>query len=148
MARGYKRQKSSSKRTDYISREAKNSKLGRQGERFVIEFEKKRLYQTGQANLISKIEWTSKKYGDKEGYDILSYDESNNPIHIEVKTTNQGQLYPFIISANEVKASKTFLSSYRIYRVFNFSKQPQIFVIKGPIKKACHLRPLTFEASF
>lgn len=132
---------------NYAARETANRKLGEQGERFAVNLEKKRLIEVGRTDLAEKVEWVSKEQGDSVGYDILSHDEFGGLLHIEVKTTNQGQYFPFIVSANEVAVSKELLASYRIYRIYNFSRQPKMFILEGKIGKNYKLRPLTYEAS-
>ncbi|MFC1955836.1 DUF3883 domain-containing protein [Chloroflexota bacterium] len=133
--------------TDYGAKERANRALGKQGEKWVLSLERKKLLDAGCVDLSDQIEWVSDKRGDGEGYDILSYDKYGNPLNIEVKTTNQGKHFPFFITANEVAASRELSASFRVYRVFAFSSNPQYFVLKGAIEDNCNLRPLSFEAS-
>ena len=56
-----------------------DSELGTLGELFILSLESERLKGTGK---------TPKKVMDGKGYDILSWDENGNEIHIEVKTTS------------------------------------------------------------
>lgn len=131
---------------DYAAKEATNRKLGQQGEQFVVELEKAQLVKRNRADLAEKVEWVTKTKGDGLGYDVQSYDEAGNELFIEVKTTNQGKYFPFLVSANEVAVSKKLSDSYRIFRVFSFSSQPRLYILSGPIKKTCKLRPIIFEA--
>lgn len=131
---------------DFQSREDRNRKLGRQGEAFVIELEKKRLAETGLKILAEKIDWVSETQGDGLGYDLRSFDTDGSDIFIEVKTTTMGIDFPFLISANEVRVSEEIGSSYRLYRVFNFKKEPKLYILSGPISKTCQLVPMVFQA--
>ncbi len=57
---------------NYLEREQNNRRLGEEGEKLVIEYEKWRLIKAHKENLANKIEWISKDLGDGTGYDILS----------------------------------------------------------------------------
>lgn len=125
-----------------------NQAIGKEGERFVLEFEKKRLRKIGRDDLAKKIKWVSQDIGDQEGYDILSYDEKDNEIYIEVKTTKQGREAPFWITSNELDFYKRHEDRYRLYRVFNFQSSTKIFVLKRPIESQVILSPNVFIAKF
>jgi hypothetical protein len=144
------RQSSNRRRTasgiDYTAKEAANRRLGHYGEQFVLALEKVRLTNRNRADLAQKVEWITKTKGDGLGYDVLSYDEAGNKLFIEVKTTNQGKYFPFLVSANEVAIPKKLSDSYRIYRVFSFSSQPKLYILSGPITRTCNLQPITFKA--
>jgi len=74
-------------KTDWGAVTAHSRKLGEQGERFVLELERRRLRDAGQLDLEPKIEWVSQTRGDGAGYDIKSFDSTGTEILIEVKTT-------------------------------------------------------------
>jgi len=131
---------------DYSAMEAANRKLGYQGEEFVFGFERARLTKAGCSDLAHKVEWVSKTKGDGLGYDIHSFDETGHELFIEVKTTNRGRHFPFVITLNEAVVSQHLSNSYRIYRVFDFSTEPRLFILEGPVEESCELRPLTYEA--
>lgn len=81
-------------------------KIGRLGEEFVLEFEKKRLTDGGFPDLAKKVADVSKL---KCGYDIFSYDFAQNksPLRcIEVKTTKRDLDQKFFITRNELNSSK------------------------------------------
>ena len=61
--------------TDYGAKERANRVLGKQGEKWVLSLERRKLLEAGCLDLAEQIEWVSDKRGDGEGYDILSYDE-------------------------------------------------------------------------
>jgi hypothetical protein len=56
-------------RFDFVARDAANRDLGRRGEEFVLEFERRRLHDAGQRQLVKRIEWTAHVRGDGAGYD-------------------------------------------------------------------------------
>ena len=133
---------------DYAERDARNAELGKLGERFILEVERRRLTEAGHKQLAAKIEWTSNERGDGFGYDVTSFDRLGKPIFIEVKTTNLGMRFPFIATRNEVSVSESMDSAYRLYRVFHFSKDARFFVLPGSLTRSCHLQPRTYVARF
>ena len=128
--------------------EAINRKLGYLGEKFVLEWEKRRLIREGRFDLTTEIEWTSEEQGDGAGYDIKSFEADGSPRYIEVKTTNFGKSSRFLISRNEVVFSDLHSAHYHLYRVFNFSRNPTLFILSGVLNKNCELQPTVFQASF
>jgi len=119
-------------RTDYVARQKENSRLGKAGERWVWECEKKRLKAAGRYDLAKKVDWVAYD-DDSKGYDIRSFDEDGTEFYIEVKTTNSGVNKPFYISASEIAFSHDNPEKYRLYRVYNFLTSPKIRVISGDI---------------
>lgn len=132
---------------DFTGQEAKNRNLGRKGEEFVLSFEEARLVKAGRKDLAGKIEWVSENRGDGAGYDIASFDESGRERLIEVKTTNYGRSFPFMLSRNEVAFSESN-GGFCLYRVFHFHRDPHLFMLPGSVSKNCLLEPLTFKAGF
>lgn len=131
---------------DQASKDAANRKLGRAGEEFIVQRERWYLGSQGRADLAEKVEWVSDTRGDGLGYDILSFDPATGAeIYIEVKTTNCGPDFPFYASLTEVDASIELGSRYRLYRVFNFSTEPQFYVVAGGLDQGFTLRPRTYE---
>lgn len=134
---------------DYAAREARNRYLGVRGEEFVLQIEQKRLAEAGREDLIGDIEWTSEVIGDGAGYDIRSFrGDSDEPLYIEVKTTNSGKYQPFLISANEVSFSSEHDSEFSLYRVFDFARSPRLFCLEGRIDAHVELTPTAFFARF
>jgi hypothetical protein len=37
-------------------------------------------------------------------------------------------------------------NDYQLYRLFNFSAQPKLFVLPGSLRETCALEPLQFSA--
>jgi len=134
---------------DYVVREAANRRLGESGESFVLEVEKQRLATAGRNDLVDRVEWTSKVRGDGTGYDLQSFEpKTGDPLYIEVKTTNSGKYQPFLISANEVRFSDEYANHFALYRVFDFSRSPSIFVLGGAVGEFVDLSPAIYRASF
>jgi len=150
-------QQTSRRRKQYIARkvdfemhEGRNRRLGLKGEELVVNLEKGRLIDEGRSDLAQRIERISLTQGDGAGYDILSilsFDADGAERYIEVKTTNQGKLSGFLVTANEVSFSEEFSESFYLYRVFSASTQPRVFVLKGSLRQLS-LEPSQFRAAF
>ena len=134
-------------RFDFAGKDARNRKLGRSGEQFVLEFEEARLVRAGRKELASRIEWVSESRGDGAGYDIASFDVDGRDRLIEVKTTNYGRSFPFLVTRNELSVSRA-KDNYSLYRVFDFHRSPRLFVLPGAISSHCRLEPTAYKASF
>jgi hypothetical protein len=112
---------------DFVRRDAENRRLGRLGEKFVIELERKRLHDHEQRpDLAKRVEWTSQERGDGARYDIHSFESDERPRYIEVKTTGLAKAFPFQVTANEVACSAALRDEYHLYRVFRFSRNPRV----------------------
>jgi hypothetical protein len=133
---------------DPIERDRRNQALGKAGEEFVVEIERKRLFDSGRHDLSKAVRWTSQEEGDGAGFDVLSYDCSGASRLLEVKTTNGSRRTGFYISDNEYQVSKRHVDDWKIYRVFSFAKAPRIFVINPPLETSVHLQPQSWKASF
>lgn len=137
------------RKVDYAAREARNRRLGDRGEEFVLELERMRLADIDRQDLVADVEWTSKVRGDGAGYDLRSFKgETDEPLYIEVKTTNSGKYQPFMMSAGEVSFSHEHADRFAIYRVFEFSKTPSIFILNGAVSDHVHLNASVFRATF
>ena len=128
-------------RVDFVARDAANRALGQKGEEFVVEFERKRLYDGGQRELVKRIEWTAKVKGDGAGYDVQSFNEDGSTRLIEVKTTGLGKYFPFNVTVNEVRCSEARPQQFHLYRVFNFGPDARLYVLPGPLSRSCQLDP-------
>jgi hypothetical protein len=136
------------RKSDFAARDEANRQLGRSGEQWVLGFEQQRLQAAGQADLFQKVEWISDIRGDGAGYDILSYDTTDKPRYIEVKTTNGARASAFIISRNELEFSQESGDSFHLYRVFQFRAAPMLYILHGDMSKKLHLEPIDYRASF
>ena len=61
------------RRTDWERADAISRKLGKQGEQFVLDLEKRHLIEINRADLAARVEWVSQSQGDGLGYDIRSF---------------------------------------------------------------------------
>ncbi|HVW64724.1 MAG TPA: DUF3883 domain-containing protein [Nitrosospira sp.] len=136
------------RKIDFTYRDEVNRRLGRSGEKWVIEFEHKRLIEVGLAQLFHLVDWVSDRQGDGAGYDILSYSAPSQPRYIEVKTTNGAHASPFIISRNELDFSKEAGDAFFLYRIFQFRQSPALYMLRGDISKQLNLEPVDYRASF
>lgn len=133
---------------DPVERDLRNRLLGRAGEEFVLEIEKRKLEKSQRPDLLKKIRWVSQDEGDGAGYDILSFEPDGRERLIEVKTTNGAARTPFFLSENECQRASASAESWRLYRVHIFAQTPRIFQIAPPLNESLHLRPDTWRASF
>jgi hypothetical protein len=136
------------KKIDYVRRDAANRKLGRLGEQFAIELERRRLLACGRDDLASKVEWVSDTSGDGLGYDVLSFDEvDDSEMWIEVKTTAFGKYSPFYVTSNEMRCSEAMARKYFLYRLFRFTHRPRLYVLYGALSDLCMLEPVAYRAT-
>jgi hypothetical protein len=133
-------------RFDFVARDAANRDLGRRGEEFVLEFERKRLHDGGRRDLVSRIEWTAQVRGDGAGYDLQSFNADGTERLIEVKTTGLGKYFPFNVTVNEVRCSQARPHEFHLYRVFNFGPDAHLYMLPGELSRSCHLDPTQYRA--
>jgi Domain of unknown function (DUF3883) len=133
-------------RLDFARRDAENRKLGRLGEEWALEFERRRLHDGGRPDLARRIEWVSETRGDGVGYDIASFDASAKRRLIEVKTTGLGRHFPFLVTVNEVRVSEREAAAYNLYRIFDFGTQPRLYSLPGALTSSCRLEPTQYRA--
>jgi Domain of unknown function (DUF3883) len=131
---------------DFAERDARNRKLGRNGEQWVVELERRTLIGKQRADLADRVHWVAEYIGDGLGYDIASFDEQGQEKFIEVKTTNAGPATPFYISPNELAVADQRGAAYRLYRVFDFGGEPKVFVIEGPLSGKLQLEIRMYSA--
>jgi Domain of unknown function (DUF3883) len=91
---------------DPVERDFRNRSLGKAGEEFVLEFERRKLTKLERPDLARKVRWVAMEDGDGAGYDILSFDRSGQERLIEVKTTNGGARTPFFLTRNESETAR------------------------------------------
>lgn len=132
---------------NYLELESRNRALGVAGEQLVLEYEHQRLWQSGRKDLANRIEHVARTTGDHLGFDILSFETDDREKLIEVKTTSFGGFTPFFASKNEVEVSQERAIDYHLYRLFNFAKQPKLYVLPGSLQKSCLLDPIQYSAS-
>lgn len=133
---------------DYAARDEANRNLGRLGEDWVIGYEQHRLTEMGHPELFQSLEWISDTQGDGAGYDILSFESDVLHRYIEVKATNGGIASSFIVSHNELEFSAEAGDQFYLYRVFQLSGEPKLFILRGDLSRQLYLKPLDYRASF
>ncbi len=136
------------RKIDFVRRDAGNRRLGRLGEEFAVDLERRRLRGYGRDDLAKRVEWISDTAGDGQGFDILSFDEMDDSERfVEVKTTTQGKYFPFFVTANEVRCSEATARQYHLYRLFRFSHGPRLYVLHGALSDLCWLEPVSYRAA-
>ncbi len=136
------------RRFDPAERDARARKLGEEGERFLFQAEQNRLSAKGRDDLAKLVRWVSKEDGDGAGYDILSFSVRGDERWLEVKTTNGPKATPFWISENERRVSEARRDVYRLARLYDFSKKPEMYCLRPPLTDHVHLTPTQYRATF
>lgn len=135
--------------TNFTEREARNRKLGRLGEELILQYEQHRLAAAGRADLAAEVEQVSETRGDGLGYDVRSFDPAyEKELFIEVKTTRSGKYQPFFITENERAFSQEYQNQYGLYRVYEFTSAPRVFVLPGFVEHHAGLLPESYRAVF
>ena len=111
---------------DYEKRQRNNQSIGKIGEQAIVDFEIGRLISLGRSDLAEKVEWVSKT-DDSLGYDVKSFDENGEELHIEVKTTKNTDKdgMAFFLSDNELVNLRND-SKAVVYYIFGIGKKAQI----------------------
>jgi hypothetical protein len=133
---------------NYLEREQNNRKLGEEGERLVIAYERFRLINVGKESLADKIEWISREKGDGAGFDILSKHENGADRFIEVKTTKLSKETPIYVTRTEVSFAQLKAKDFYLYRVYNIDLCPKMFIQNGQYDRYCQLVAQTFRGFF
>lgn len=134
---------------DPVERDHRNRALGKAGEAFVFDIERRRLAGLEREDLARRVRWVSVEDGDGAGFDVLSFDsEVGRERLIEVKTTNGSARTPFFLSRNERDLARERPSDWCIYRVHLFAKDARIFTVAPPLENSVNLTPETWRASF
>lgn len=133
---------------DPVERDHRNRSLGKAGEAFVVDLERRQLAQADRPGLAEKVRWVAAEDGDGAGYDVLSFTLEGQERLIEVKTTNGSARTPFFITRNECALAAERPTEWRIYRVHLFAVEPRVFTIAPPLENAVRLTTETWRASF
>jgi hypothetical protein len=133
---------------DPVERDHRNRLLGKAGEAFIVELERRQLTEGDRPDLARKVRWIAAEEGDGAGYDVLSFDPTGRERLLEVKTTNGSARTPFFVTRNECAVAMDRPTDWRIYRVHLFATKPQIFTIAPPLELAGNLQPETWRMSF
>ena len=106
-----------------IQRAAEKERIGLLGEQFVFEQEKSRLANISRQDLANQVKIVSSQ--TDLGYDIVSFDEYGQEIHVEVKTTSKSENNDdgFWLSDYEKRIAEQD-KNWRLYRVWNIYGEP------------------------
>lgn len=135
------------RKLDPVERDFRNRQLGRAGEEFVVDLERKRLANGDRPDLAHKVRWVAMEDGDGAGYDVLSFDLAGKERLIEVKTTNGAAQTPFFMTRNEMAVAAERPEHWHLYRVHLFFQQPKIYTVRPPLEGVLNLNPETWRAS-
>jgi hypothetical protein len=133
---------------DVAGRDERNRALGRADEERVLAHERAALRTAGRDDLARKVRWVSEEDGDGAGYDIASFAPNGRSRLIEVKTTNGWERTPFHITRNELAVAEERRSEWRLFRLWNFSREPKAFELHPPLDAHVSLTATSFQATF
>lgn len=134
------------------SRHSKESKkVGDAGEKAVVVYEQKKLRSCDLENFVEKIVWEADE-GNTPGWDISSFDESGEPICIEVKSSKGATISSVDVTDNEWKAAQAEGERYKIYIVTKaLSEAPKIEILGNPFQyveeDTLDFKPILFRLS-
>ena len=115
-----------SRDTDYEKINRNKKDIGNRGENAVLQNEINKLKSLGLNELAEQVCVCD---NDAIGYDIISYDDKGNEIHIEVKTNSSNKSYlDFYITDNELQ-HLIDEDNYYIYYLFNIKGKPKCHII-------------------
>lgn len=134
--------------SQFLQIQERRKEIGKQGEEFVVDYERKKLVEAGNLDLATRVKRISiDDIG--AGYDVLSFTITGEEKHIEVKTTI-GTGYSFEITINEINKSKN-MPNYFIYFIRNFnpgdSAIEPIIISSADIETTLELTPSSFKAT-
>jgi hypothetical protein len=134
------------RKIDFAERDAANRHLAKLGEQFVFDLERYRLKNAGRDDLALRV-WASQDIGDGLGFDILSFDDADDTERmLEVKTTGLGKFFPFYFTRNEVRCSEDIPNQFHLFRVFDFGREPRLYILHGSLRELCQLDPVLYRA--
>lgn len=131
---------------DPVARDFRNRQLGQAGEEFVVDLERRRLFDESRPDLARKVRWVAMEDGDGAGFDVLSFDARGEERLIEVKTTNGAAQTPFFITRNEMDVAIERSAHWHLYRVHLFARQPQVYTARPPLDQALAMSPEVWRA--
>lgn len=135
------------RKIDFVERDAANRHLAKLGEQFVFDLERYRLTAVGRDDLAKRVVWASQDIGDGLGFDVLSFDDADDTERmLEVKTTGSAKSFPFYVTRNELRCSEDVPQQYHLYRVFDFGREPRLYILHGSLRVLCQLDPVLYRA--
>lgn len=131
---------------DLAARDARNRVLGRAGEAFVVNFERRRLPGVGRGDLAANVRWVSEANGDGYGYDVQSFEADGAERLLEVKTTCGNERTPFWLTKRECDVAAEKRDIYRVPRVYHVRNEVRMYDIVPPLEMRLLLTPTVFLA--
>lgn len=109
----------------------KNEEIGEQAEKFVLDYERRRLYPAINSSRVKQISLVDVS----AGYDIISFNDAVSAVydrHIEVKAVANN--YSFFWSINEIETAKAKGNNYYLYLVdiSKLSNSYEPYIINNP----------------
>jgi hypothetical protein len=132
---------------DPAARDERNRNLGKAGEAFVVDFERRRLARAGRNDLAKDVRWVADLDGDGYGYDVRSFEADGQERLLEIKTTCGNERTPFWMTKRECDVAAEQGEIYRVRRVFHFRNEVKMFDIAPPLENRLLLAPATFLAT-
>lgn len=106
------------------ARAKERERIGLNGEKFIYYSEKNKLCKLGREDLAARVKLVSV---DSRilSYDILSFDETGQELHIEVKTTTQSSDIDIGFWLSDVEKHQAELDEcWKLYRVWDINSEP------------------------
>ncbi|MFC1451933.1 DUF3883 domain-containing protein [Verrucomicrobiota bacterium] len=136
------------RRYGIVSIEAANRRLTEAGESLVLHFERLRLEESGCGELAAAVRPAGSQLGVQRSQAVVSFNEDGSERVIAVKTTRFCRSFPFLLSRHEAESRCERPDDYWLYRVFNFHRHPQLFMLRGNASDRCRLEPDTYRVDF
>jgi hypothetical protein len=132
----------------FLQLQERRKEIGRQGEEYIVEYERRNLAKAGYSELAANVKRISVE-DIGAGYDVVSFTNNGEEKRIEVKTTI-GSGYSFEITTNEIQKSEIF-KNYYVYFLRNFNpddNELEPIIINGKdIETQLELIPSSFKAT-
>ena len=134
------------KTKDYIKAHKNQMAVGKTGEELILKYEKEKLCSLGKVELSEKVKIVSED--SSLGYDILSFNENGQEIHIEVKS-KAGMLkyFDFYISDNEYQKLKNNTNHIIYYISYLRSPSPFLFKLNGLMINENNIKPVLYRVT-
>jgi hypothetical protein len=115
----------------------KSDKVGKLGEKIVVDFEKKKLIAAGRKDLADRVIW-HRDFAENRtpGWDVTSFNKDGKSIFIEVKSSEGKTIRDVELTVKEwLEAEKCILTDdYKVYLVSDVFSRPIIQQFSNPAK--------------
>lgn len=135
-----KRKESTSTSENYNSRRySKTSdKVGKLGEKLVVEFEKAKLLKIERSDLAARVIWHRELPENRTpGWDVTSFDEQGREIFIEVKSSEGKKISDVELTVNEWYQAESHkeTNQYKVYLLSDVFVKPVMEIIDNPARR-------------